>query len=224
MTKKPARNLTGQKFGQLTVRRRVPKTAEDRRIRWLCICDCPSHHETIVTSGNLIHGNVTSCGCVRWRSFGMTNVGGKTHPLYQMWQNMIQRCENSNNPGFHKWGGRGVKVDGPWHSFPIFLEDILRLIGPRPPEKTIDRHPNKAGNYEPGNVRRATYKEQAENSREKRPGWTGITKHSRKGVKPGYVVRIKSQYFGRYPTRDKAFMARKFAQAIAAAVVEGAAA
>jgi hypothetical protein len=77
------------------------------------------------------------------------------------------------------------------------------------------------------NVIWATYKEQAENSREKRPGLTGITKHAPKnikGIKPEYVVRIKSQYFGRYPTSKKAFMARKFAQAIAAAATEGAAA
>ena len=46
------------------------------------------------------------------------------------------------------------------HDFPAFFAHV----GPRPsPEYSIDRWPNKDGNYEPGNVRWATREEQGSN-------------------------------------------------------------
>ncbi len=43
----------------------------------------------------------------------------------------------------------------------------MAYIGPRPnPQSSIDRYPNKNGNYEPGNVRWANFEEQNRNKRD----------------------------------------------------------
>ena len=83
---------------------------------------------------------------------------------------------------FHRYGGRGITIYPEWrHSFPTFLKYIEENLGPRPKSKSLDRYPNCDGNYEPGNLRWATPKEQNLNKHLRtRPDW-GIFKHPRAG-------------------------------------------
>ncbi|MCT1183346.1 hypothetical protein EFL99_08860 [Lactococcus lactis] len=60
-------DLTGQRFGRLTVIERSEKTAKDRNTRWKCICDCGK--ETIVSRNSLTGRNAKSCGCLRKELF-----------------------------------------------------------------------------------------------------------------------------------------------------------
>lgn len=84
-------------------------------------------------------------------------------PEYTAWAAMIQRCCNPNRFNYERYGGRGITVCQRWRdSFPAFLADVGRKPGPK---YTLDRYPNQKGNYEPGNVRWATPKEQARNTR-----------------------------------------------------------
>lgn len=75
---------------------------------------------------------------------------------------MLRRCDNDKKAQWNDYGGRGITVCDRWKKeFTAFLADV----GPRPsPGLSIDRI-NNDGNYEPGNVRWATAKEQRINQR-----------------------------------------------------------
>jgi hypothetical protein len=74
---------------------------------------------------------------------------------------MVQRVTNPRHPRYGRYGGLGVTINPEWQSsFQAFLRDV----GVRPEGTTLDRI-NPFGNYEPGNVRWATAREQANNMR-----------------------------------------------------------
>lgn len=79
---------------------------------------------------------------------------------YARWQNMIGRCERPNHRQYSSYGGRGIEVCKEWHDF----KNFYAYVGEAPVGKSLDRI-NNNGNYEPGNVRWATPKEQVHNSR-----------------------------------------------------------
>ena len=76
---------------------------------------------------------------------------------------MKSRCLNPSTPGFHNYGGRGIRICSEWvRSFSGFFRDVGAKPGPG---YSIDRFPNKNGDYEPGNVRWATQTQQMRNTR-----------------------------------------------------------
>jgi len=104
-----------------------------------------------------------SCGC-------LARQAAKTHgmvraPEYGVWRNMYQRCTNPNNPQYHNYGGRGIKVCQRWReSFENFYADM----GPRPSSQhSIDRI-NTNGDYTPSNCRWATPVQQSNNKNDNR--------------------------------------------------------
>lgn len=83
------------------------------------------------------------------------------HPLYAIWSMIKQRCYNPNHPAYSLYGGKGIIMCDRWKgSFSSFCEDV----GDRPSKAhTIDRYPDKNGNYCQENFRWATWKQQNEN-------------------------------------------------------------
>ena len=153
------------------MKRGVPVECRGARLH----CDCG--REYTASLWNLLkpggQGTV-SCGCWRRERASVRAASGETgrthgygkHLLYDTWRRMLDRCENPQHPAFHNYGGRGIRVCARWHDVGPFIEDIERLIGPRPEGMTLDRADND-GNYEPGNVRWATKSEQTRNQRHK---------------------------------------------------------
>lgn len=61
-----AEDLTGQKFGRLTVLERVPSYIIPqgyKKSKWKCRCDCGN--EKIILGNNLKSGHTKSCGCLK---------------------------------------------------------------------------------------------------------------------------------------------------------------
>ena len=109
--------VLGERFQYLLVIKEVP-TFKDTRKTYLCICDCGN--ETIQNKYDLLNGTCKSCGCIKNKTHGMTNT-----TTFTIWQKMRDRCGNSNNPRYHKYGGRGITVCERWlNSFENFLEDM----------------------------------------------------------------------------------------------------
>jgi hypothetical protein len=81
---------------------------------------------------------------------------------YKSWAAMIQRCTNTNNDRYIRYGGRGITVCDRWlNSFEAFYEDMGSKPGP---DYSIERRENN-GNYEKNNCYWATKEEQANNKR-----------------------------------------------------------
>lgn len=156
----------GEVFGRLTV---VDFEGVDRHHhrRWLCRCKCGK--EIVTETGHLRSGHTQSCGCLQSEDVAKRNgKHGEAGRLsktkeYRAWLHMVERCTNPKMIDFRLWGGRGIQVCNRWRaSFENFLEDVGRAPSSR---HSIDRFPDNNGNYELGNVRWATPREQSLNTR-----------------------------------------------------------
>ena len=56
-------DLTGKKFGKLTVKNRQGSDKSGKNSMWLCKCDCGN--EKIINRSSLTNGSSLSCGCKR---------------------------------------------------------------------------------------------------------------------------------------------------------------
>ncbi len=135
--------------------------------RVYAICRCTCGVEKHILRFNVLSGHSKSCGCLKTKAhIKRIKTHGKSSTLtYQTWAAMRRRCEDKLHEKYKSYGGLGVKMCERWQSFENFLGDM----GERPSsDHSIDRFPNKDGNYERGNCRWATRQEQARNKKNNR--------------------------------------------------------
>lgn len=161
----PKRDLTGKKFGRLTVIRELPER-KHHSVLWLCRCECGN--EVKVKSSNLNSGRSQSCGCLRVEHSIKAHQTHKKSDtkLFAVWCSMRFRCNNPNDKSYHNYGARGIRVCDEWtNSFSSFYN--WALSNGYNDGLTIDRI-NNDGNYEPSNCRWVSRKVQGNNSRKNR--------------------------------------------------------
>jgi hypothetical protein len=157
----------GTRFGRLTVTCSLGASGKSKNLRFSCVCDCGNIHVATGSDLRRESGCVRSCGCLklemllqRSRRHGWAPRGSR-RPEYSVWKCMFKRTRDKSGRWFKYYGARGITVCERWKSFENFLADM----GTRPPGMTIDRE-NNDGNYEPGNCRWATMKQQRANRRD----------------------------------------------------------
>ena len=152
----------GQIIGKLTV---IRSTGCDKRYHKLFLCLCQCGTEKVISYCALMSGRVKSCGCLRKeqnKTLGLVHGESNKSKEWTAWSNMKSRCYDKNRDDYKDYGGRGITVCESWrNSYAAFL----LVMGRAPSSKhSLDRI-NNEGNYEPGNCKWATWKEQANNRR-----------------------------------------------------------
>ncbi len=163
---------SGHRVGRLAIISEASRGASGR-IRWNCVCDCGTN--CIVSANELGTGRTLSCGCLHRERTAETNNARAKHghsrigsdgkrlisPEYQSWRSMLDRCYRPKMIMYARYGGRGITVCDQWRGKEGFAQ-FFADMGHRPEGLTLDRE-NNNGNYEPGNCRWATAKEQNNN-------------------------------------------------------------
>ena len=99
----------------------------------------------------------------------IVNDRGRTSRLYKVWAAMKQRCLNSKNKDYGRYGGRGITVCPAWMEFEPFQQ--WALLHGYADGLTIERVENNKG-YGPENCEWKTRQDQAIN-RDFHPSMSG---------------------------------------------------
>ena len=157
--KRTKEDLTGKKFGNLTVISK--KCNKNKNVYWNCICECGNNVE--VKTSELNRGSTVSCGCYSKNRFIKENTkhDKSNTRLYKIWYGMKRRCYEEKNESYPRYGGRGITICKEW------LDDFMSFYNwsmenGYSDKLSIDRIDND-GNYEPNNCRWATNSVQSRN-------------------------------------------------------------
>ena len=103
------------------------------------------------------HDICRQCYCTTKHKHGLSRSS-----IYSRYMNMIQRCTNENSRAWDNYGGRGIR--NMFSSFEEYFEHVSSLEDYLVDGFTLDRIDND-GNYEIGNLKWSTKREQSINRR-----------------------------------------------------------
>ena len=136
------KDLSGQRFGKLTVQGRGEDDHRNQKVTWVCKCDCGA--VKTIRGNDLVDGGVSSCGC----NANLTGANAKAFKhgwagtkLYNIWSEMKRRCSDPDHPNYEYYGGRGIMFCDRWDKFENFLQDM----GEPDPGMSLDRIDNNKG-------------------------------------------------------------------------------
>lgn len=210
--RKPYReDLTGLKFYNLTV---VGYSHNrDGQSYWLFRCDCGV--EKVLRANIVKNGNTKSCGCFQIEY--MTSHGQSEHPMYQVWNAMIQRCYNAKQRSYEHYGGRGITVCERWlgnEGLANFIEDMYSSYQDG---LSIERKSVNEG-YSLENCEWATSSQQGFNRRKAKNNTTGKTgvgfkKNKKTRAWTAYIYKDRKRFnLGNFDTFEEAKSRREEAE------------
>jgi hypothetical protein len=149
--------LAGKTFGDYKV---ISYHSQDKFHNAIWVCQCTKCGLSKNLKGSrLAKGRNTTCYCGVHYNY---KHGSKKNKEYRAWRHMLNRCYMPSVREYKRYGGRGIRVCDQWReSYINFIADIGVAPGP---DYSLDRI-DVNGNYEPGNVRWATIRQQANNTR-----------------------------------------------------------
>lgn len=154
-------DLTGQKFGKLTV---IKRDTTRKTVMWLCKCDCGNVKS--VRPYDLKSGATKSCGC--YMKEINTKHGFSQTRIYNIWKGIIRRCTCPKDKDYARYGAVGKGVCSEWlgdDGAKRFIE--WAVAHGYSDGLTIDRIDNSKG-YNPENCHWVDVKSQANNRKNNR--------------------------------------------------------
>lgn len=180
-------NLDGSTFGKLIVLKDTGERVGKGQRIMLCQCQCSSKSIIKARMDKLKSGHTKSCGCLKREVASVLGSNSKTHGAcesryidgssqldYVIWSSIKTRCYNKKAINYKNYGKRGIKMFKEWkYKFESFSK-YIRTLDNCPHEMLLTRARGKRlkvsidrinvdKNYEPGNIKWSTAKEQANN-------------------------------------------------------------
>lgn len=207
------KNLTGQKFGKLTIQNHVG--FHNGRTFWKCSCECGTMCE--VSTHDLCSGKKRSCGCLRKENKSKLIHGKSKERIHKEWRGILHRCKNPSASHYENYGGRGISVCEEWaNSFIAFYNWAINNGYSN--DLTLDRIDND-GDYCPENCRWVTHMENCHNRgvrKDSKTGCPGVHERKLSNGVTTYRAYITTNYkrvnLGTFSSLDEAIKARKNAE------------